>query len=320
MSEVDVLEAPSPISLDSSTVGEYVNLLLADPNISAVLLRAEELVRQRCSEALALWPATTGLRPRITLLVKRAAILVDGPTSRLARALVKAEPDGWRLDVDPIAGALRACAMLDAQISELCRAATLASAVSATFDRLDAEYSTDVPRAWRHWTDSHAVDRSTIERAQSADELENIGVWLEHVERELDAWRGAIREWLGESTASAAIDANDAIAAAPIAALEYRYEILLKLGFADRVPIQRRSALAIREHVRTHLKKLAHGAVIGRDDGLLRIAEDYAVDQPGAAMSYEEIGTYVLALDHYGSAWQRAVMRDSTPGSAYAQP
>lgn len=319
MTEVDVFERPSPLSLDPATVVESVNVLLADPNISGVLIRAEELVRQRCSEAVALWPATAGLRPRITLLAKRAATLVDGPTSRLARALVRAEPDGWRLDADPLAGALRACAMLDAQISELCKAGALVDVLRGRFDRLETEYATDVPRAWRHWTDGHAVDRSTIETAQSADELENIGGWLEHVERELDAWRADIRVWLGDSSASPTTDTSDAIGAAPVAALEYRYEMLLKLGFADRVPVQRRSALAIREHVRTHLKKLARGAVLGRDDGMLRIAEDYAADQPGAAMSYEEIGTYVLALDHYGSAWQRAFMRDVTRGSANDQ-
>ena len=315
MNEVDVLEPPSPMSLDSATVGESLNLLLADPNISGVLIRAEELVRTRRSEAVALWPATAGLRPRITLLAKRAAALVDGPTSRLARALVRSAPSGWSLDVDPLAGALRACAMLDTQISELCKAAKLADVLSATFDRLAATYAADLPRAWRHWTEAHSVDRSTIEAAQSADELESIGVWLQHVERELDTWRDDIRVWLGEPIAPAATDASDESAAAPIAALEYRYEMLLKLGFADRAPIQRRSALAIREHVRTHLKKLAGDAVIGRDDGMLRIAEDYAADQSGAAMSYEEIGTYVLALDHYGSAWQRAAVRDVIRGS-----
>ena len=74
------------------------------------------------------------------------------------------------------------------------------------------------------------MNRSTIERAQSVVELESIGVWLEHVERELDAWRADMHVWLGESAGSAMTDASDWLLGGVIALVALSMVIPLSVG------------------------------------------------------------------------------------------
>lgn len=256
---------------------------------------AERLVRTWWKQLATVVP-NTGTRPQLQLLERQAAALVEGERSRLSRAM-RSQSAPWHLDDEPLAGTLRACLGFETHAKALCRTVDLATHLAARYESLSRRFA-DVPRAWQSWTAARGITAQSIDLAQSEEVLRAFDAWLVVAEDRLEGWQRELAEWLGTDEGVEQLGLTSATST-PTVRLEARYELLLAVGEIDRRPMQNRTAALIRAHVCRHIGQLAVGARIGREDAMLRIAEEYATSRGERAMAADEVWTYMRALAYY---------------------
>jgi len=262
---------------------------------------AESAVRRAWASLASRWPATPGTRTRTLILIRRAEALVEGPRSRLARAL-RLAPRPWFIDEGPLLRVLDQARAFEREATELAAVVDRSLTLREEFNELRSRYAQELPRAWERVLVHRGVSEEEIALAGSKEELDAIAFWLHRASTRLAEWHAELSAWVVQPRGGARMpgetDATEE-PLPPLAALETRYELLLTIGAVDRGPALRRNAVRLRSLVRRHLTAMASTARLGTEDAILRCAREYSESQTSAALSAEEAWTYMEALSHY---------------------
>jgi hypothetical protein len=112
---------------------------------------------------------------------------------------------------------------------------------------LHAVYAAAVPQAWTDLVTRQGVTAESIRAIATIEEAAAVAWRLDQADATLRRWMLSLQEWIAETAGGSSATSGNEPAHAPMATLERRYELLLRLGAIDRRPLQQRTAAAIRE-------------------------------------------------------------------------
>jgi hypothetical protein len=226
------------------------------------------------------------------LLVHRAADLVEGPRSELARA-IRSQPVPWRVFEGRLGAVVSRAAALVERIANMESMIEKTNVLLARFDTLEAQYRADLPQGWAQHTVERGMSRDAVDTVRSRDEIDAWTRRLDHAAHHLRERRDCIVQWV-ESDSRYGVPTAEG--GNPLAALEDRYHLLLALGAIDRAPMQRRSAADLRRLVGRQLKDVAEQGPAAAIAIEMQVARQYVHAETQGGFTAEELWNYIEAL------------------------
>jgi hypothetical protein len=254
-------------------------------------MEVERAVRDAWRRMVALWPGTAATRESIRLTCRRAASLLEGRDSRLARA-ARTQPFPWWLDTEPIAGAIHQAMDITRRANDLERVVADSTDLQTRFEILKSRFAVELPTTWRRSVDSRGITAQSIDRARTGAELHLLRQLLMRGERELTRRRMEMEAWIA---GRAGDPPKNQDASLPWAILEERYDVLVALGAIDRVPIQHRIAAELRAIILDHLQFLRMDKPRQVGGVVLTVAKQFASSRSASRFSAEELAAYTAA-------------------------
>jgi hypothetical protein len=158
---------------------------------------------------------------------------------------------------------------------------------------LEQQFAESVPRAWRDVLVNPGISAESINTSASVEEVAALSYRLDHAESALHEWTLMLRQWISSTSDGDVQRGISGTRSVPLAGLERRYELLLRLTAIDRQPVLHRTAASIRETARRHGVAIAAGRPLRYEQNAL---DALVPESNGMTISSDELCKYIDIL------------------------